>query len=293
MNMTSVCNPATKRTYSVSGPVYEGNNVWCGTGRDPELGEIFVKLLQYMPGARNAEEIRRLGRREAETMERVARCTAGVPRLYDHWDDRSRNAYVLVMQKMPGVTLRRWLEDRKPVRPDGKTVWLHSLILRQVAQILLDIHNKIPGISHRDIKPENVMIWLDQNKHWQVGLIDFGTAALNYSVAVGTYGYQPPEQMTLESTIMGSGEAKDVFALGMMWYELLTGTPADALYGAFLFDFENRCWEARPSFPPELLATEQGSRYGRLFEKMTSYDPGKRPALRDVVNRITVRRNPR
>lgn len=291
MNTVSISNQKTRRTYQVSGPVYEGNNVWCGTGRDSERGEIFVKLLQYTPGAHNAEEIRRLGKREAETMERAARCTAGVPRLYDHWDDRSRNAYVLVMQKFPGTTLRRWMEKRLPVGSDEKTVWLRSLILRQVAQILLEIHNKIPGISHRDIKPENVMIWLDEKKQWKVGLIDFGTAALNYSVAVGTYGYQSPEQMTLESTIMGTGEAKDVFALGMMWYELLTGTPADALYGEFLFDFDNRCWENRPSFPPEILATEMGSRYGRLFEKMTAFDPGKRPALRDVVNRIMVRRS--
>lgn len=289
MNQITVNNPATKRSYTLSGPVYESEAVWCGTGTDPELGEIFVKLLRYDPKG-NAPKIRELGRREADTMARAARCTGGVPKLYAHWDDRANSAYVLVMQKMPGITLRKWLSKGANAPVDGKSVWLRSLILRQIAQILLDIHNKIPGLSHRDIKPENVMIWKDANNHYQVALIDFGTAALNYSVNVGTYGYQSPEQQTLEGTIMGTGQAKDVFALGMMWYELLTNRAADELYADFIMDFDQPGWAERPSLPPQIRATENGEHYNRLFTKMTAYDPAKRPGLRDVVNGIIVRR---
>lgn len=293
MNTINVTNPATKHSYQVQGPTYETPRGWCGTGRDPEHGEIFVKLLRYEGG--NATEIRAEARREADAMERAARCTSGTPRLYDHWDDRSANAYILVMQKLPGVSLRKWLKKRTPVRTDEKTIWLHSLILRQVAQILLDIHDQIPGISHLDLKPENVMIWQNQENHWQVGLIDFGTAAMNYSVQVGTYGYQSPEQMTRYMTIMGTGESKDVFALGMMWYELLTGIPADTLYGEFCLNYDDPAagWESRPALSPQILATGMGKRYNRLLEKMTAHDPAKRPALRDVVNGIYTRRKQR
>lgn len=293
MNSVTVCDPASKRSYQAGGPVYETDDVWCGSGRDPQLGEIFVKLLRYEPRTDKAKMIRSQARQEAETMLRAARCTSGVPKLYAHWDDQAHNAYVLVMQKMPGVTLRRWLQKRSPVRADEKTLWLHTLILRQVAQILMEIHNQIPGISHRDLKPENVMIWYNQEKRWQVAVIDFGTAALNYSVRVGTYGYQSPEQVSLQSTIMGSGEAKDVFSLGMMWYELLTGTPANELYRQFRIDTQEQRWLSRPSLPDQIRATAEGERYNRLFEKMTAFDPAKRPSLRDVVNNIQYRRKTR
>lgn len=293
MNTINVTDPATKRSYQANGPLYETPRVWCGTGRDPEHGEIFVKLLRYEGG--DAAEIRTEARREADVMARAARCTSGIPKLYAHWDDRTANAYVLVMQKMPGTSLRKWLKKRTPVHSDEKTVWLHSLILRQVAQILLDIHDRIPGISHLDLKPENVMIWRNQENHWQVALIDFGTAAMSYSVQVGTYGYQSPEQTTRYKTIMGTGESKDVFALGMMWYELLTGTPADTLYGEFFANYDDpeAGWESRPSLPAQIQATDMGKRYNRLFEKMTAYDPAKRPALRDVVKGINARRKQR
>lgn len=290
MSIINLSNPKTKRSYRVNGPTYETDRVWCGTCRDPEFGELFVKLLRYDPRSENAKEIRAAARKEADTMERAARCTTGIPRLYDHWDDRDGNAYVLVMQKMPGDTLREWLDKQMPIRPDKKTIRLHSLLLKQVAQTLLDIHNKIPGISHLDLKPQNVMIWFDnQEKHWKTAIIDFGTAAMDYSVRVGTYGYQSPEQRTRQNTIMGSGESKDVFSLGMMWYELLTGIQAENVYREFERDRNDPGgeWKSRPSFPPEIQATDTGKRYNRMFEKMTAFDPERRPALRDVVRVIS------
>ena len=290
MNTTTVTNPRTKRSYRVDEQIYETNRVWCGAGRDPELGELFVKLLRYDPQSDNANEIRAAARKEADTMERAARCTTGIPKLYDHWDDKKGNVYVLVMQKMPGRDLRKWLDKRMSSRPDEKTIRVRSLILKQVAQTLMDIHNKIPGISHLDLKPQNVMIWFDdQQKHWKTAIIDFGTAAMDYSVRVGTYGYQSPEQRSRQNTIMGSGESKDVFSLGMMWYELLTGIPAEDVYSEFERDRNNPGgeWKSRPSFPPEIQATDTGKRYNRMFEKMTAFDPDKRPTLRDVVHGIS------
>lgn len=293
MQKITVTDKSTRKSYQVTGPVYETPHVWCGTGRDPELGDIFVKILRYDPNTKEGKEQHRLAKREAEVMLKAAECTKGIPKLYAHWDEPAQGRYVIVMQKMPGIPLRSWLEKRLPLQIDEKTVWLHSLILRQVAQILLEIHKKIPGISHRDVKPENIMIWLNAKHQWEVALIDFGTAALDYSVDVGTTGYQPPEQISLQDTYIGSGEAKDVFALGIMWYELLTGTRAYELMFDFYTDYDNRCWESRPSLPSEVIQTENGKRYSILFEKMTEYDPARRPSLQDIVNRIALKRRSR
>ena len=289
MRQITVINRASGRSYCFTGPIYETPTVWCGTGKDPQLGDLFVKILRYDRSTPEGQERQRIARQEAQVMLRVSQCTDRVPKLYDHWDDRSAGSYVLVMQKMPGTDLRRWLKNRPAHKINDQTVWLHSLLLRQTAQILQDIHKKIPGISHRDLKPENIMVWKDEQKHWQVGLVDFGTAALHYSVQVGTEGYQAPEQITLQDTIMGTGEAKDVFSLGIIWYELLTLTPVDDLLYEFYPDYDNRRWESRPVFPPELLATRNGKRYAALFEKMTDYDPSRRPTLRDVVNKLAAR----
>lgn len=291
MNMRSIRNQATGRCYQINGPVYETPAVWCGTGTDPQYGDIFVKLLHYghLPQEKQRQTLQ-WARDEANTMIRAAKCTDKVPKLYDHWDDRRQKMYVLVMQKMPGMTLRQWMRKKPLTQYDEKTVWLRSIILRQLAEILRDIHAQIPGISHRDLKPENVMIWLDADHKWQVGLIDFGTAALNYSVNAGTYGYQAPEQMTLSGTIMGSGAAKDVFSLGILWYELLTGKSGEDLAAEFVPSYDQPDWEERPALPTQVTATRTGRNHQRLFEKMTSFDPGKRPTLEQVVQNIPLGR---
>ena len=66
MNSVTVCDPASKRSYQAGGPVYETDDVWCGSGRDPQLGEIFVKLLRYEPRTDKAKMIRSQARQEAE-----------------------------------------------------------------------------------------------------------------------------------------------------------------------------------------------------------------------------------
>ena len=106
---------------------------------------------------------------------------------------------------------------------------------RQIAQALEIIHRA--GILHRDLKPANVMLRRDGS----LALIDFGTAKLvgqsadvtQAGMVVGTPHYMSPEQCAgLELT-----PASDLYSLGIMLYELLTGelpyqaaTPLAVLY---------------------------------------------------------------
>jgi serine/threonine-protein kinase len=91
-------------------------------------------------------------------------------------------------------------------------------IVRDVAAGLAHAHAR--GIMHRDVKPENVLIFADRH----AALADFGVSRLAPGASVrvtdaGTFGYVAPEQAYGRPRL-----ASDVFSLGLIAYELLTGT---------------------------------------------------------------------
>jgi hypothetical protein len=97
-------------------------------------------------------------------------------------------------------------------------------ILRQVCRGLAAAHDA--GIVHRDIKPDNVILVTEDNRDDVVKIVDFGIATMLTSgnsdaPAAGTPQYMAPEQ------ILGQGVdgRLDLYSLGCMAYELLTGHP--------------------------------------------------------------------
>lgn len=121
--------------------------------------------------------------------------------------------YVVVMEYVRGVTLRRALKRRSTI-PWPKAVYLTY----QVAQALEKAHQK--QVIHRDVKPENILI----TKDGRIKLTDFGIATLiartgKKNKASGTLGYMSPEQVTGRYV----DETSDIFSLGIVLYEMLTG----------------------------------------------------------------------
>src|SRR5205085_7664834 len=103
------------------------------------------------------------------------------------------------------------------------TAGLVVRLLRQVASGLDYAHRQ--GIVHRDLKPSNVMVDGDGNAF----LADFGIARTfshavrdltDRGVVLGTPGYMAPEQALGEG---GVGPASDIYSLGVLACELLTG----------------------------------------------------------------------
>jgi eukaryotic-like serine/threonine-protein kinase len=130
-------------------------------------------------------------------------------------DDRSRR--YMVLEWVDGRLLRQLLNDQK-ILPQDRAI----RITRALCDALDYIHSQ--GVVHRDLKPENIMVDKDDN----VKLIDFGIAAnagsrrltfAKLTQAMGTPDYISPEQVKGKR-----GDARsDVYSLGIMFYEMLTG----------------------------------------------------------------------
>lgn len=121
----------------------------------------------------------------------------------------------LVMELIDGGTLRELLRERGPMPPHAV-----AAVLRPICHGLGVAH--AAGLVHRDVKPENVLISDDG----EVKIADFGlvravaeAGITSTSVILGTAAYLSPEQV-------GTGESdprSDVYAVGILAYELLTG----------------------------------------------------------------------
>lgn len=127
--------------------------------------------------------------------------------------------YFLLMEYVDGVNLRQAIRAGQILAKDALG------IVTQVCDALQFAHEE--GVVHRDIKPENILI----DKRGRVKIADFGLAKLlghSFEVptltgthqVIGTPVYMAPEQM--EGT-RGVDHRADIFSLGVVFYELLTG----------------------------------------------------------------------
>lgn len=124
--------------------------------------------------------------------------------------------YEMVMEYVEGESLSDILERWRPIN--------HNLALAIVHQICLGLeHAHSKGIVHRDIKPGNLML----TQYGRIKITDFGLAKLTQGATsqtaansiLGTPLYMSPEQAFGESV----DQRSDLFSLGTVLYELLTG----------------------------------------------------------------------
>lgn len=147
---------------------------------------------------------------EARSAARLAH--PNVVNVFDQGQDDDM-AY-LVMEYLPGITLRDLLKDYRKLTPE-QTVDIMDAVLSGLAAA----HKA--GIVHRDVKPENVLLADDG----RIKISDFGLArATSANTAtgqalLGTIAYLSPELVT-----RGIADARsDIYAVGIMMYEMLTG----------------------------------------------------------------------
>jgi tetratricopeptide (TPR) repeat protein len=149
---------------------------------------------------------------------------------------------------------------------------------RRVAEALSTAHAQ--GVVHRDVKPSNVILVAGRPE--LAKLVDFGVARTRFTSAqrrvqtrtgapIGSPGYMAPEQARGDPTV---GPAADVFALGCVLYECVTGRPAFAgehlmaILAKLVLEDPPHASEIAPNVPPEL---------DDLLARMLAKDVDQRP----------------
>jgi serine/threonine protein kinase len=245
--------------YEILGKMREGGMGTIYRVRHRLLDEIrVVKVLK--PQALSDEEMKRRFVEEARTATRLKHPNIGT--IHDFALDEEGKAY-LVMEYIDGVNL---VELLKKQGPPGLALSLE--IAHQTLLALGYLHRK--NIVHRDIAPDNLMLTHDEDNLPAVKLIDLGIAKAldrpgeltSTGIFLGKLKYASPEQFgSLQSGEKLDGRS-DIYSLGVVLYELLTGvhpfvgeSPTELLR-AHLFDpplaFEKTDRDGR--IPPELRA---------------------------------------
>jgi serine/threonine protein kinase/Tfp pilus assembly protein PilF len=241
---------------------------------------------------------------------REARAVSGlshphIATLYDYGETDGGQPFI-VMELVKGETLSHLLAS-------GQLTLLRAVeIIRDVAEALDEAHHH--GIVHRDVKPSNVLI----NARNQVKVLDFGlvkhlseehsdsavdhdartllTAHTQSGMVIGTPLYLSPEQ----AKGLPVDARSDLFALGAVLYECITGKPAFS--GATVVEIAahvilgnpTKPSEINPNVPPELnritlkaLAKKPEERYQTASELIADLD-GVRDSLKDLDHAQTV-----
>ncbi len=181
---------------------------------------------------------------------------------------------VMALEFLEGPTLRQLIADR------GRLSWTEAAaIVVQIAAGLSAAHCQSPPIVHRDLKPENVIVLPDG----RVKVMDFGIAKVLEAMrkgtthSVGTLQYMSPEQIDAGDV----GPAADLYALGLVFYELLAGHPP--FCSASPRELLNQhCTEPPPPLPEDI---RRGLPRGveRLVFNLLAKQPSERPESATAV----------
>jgi serine/threonine protein kinase len=145
----------------------------------------------------------------------------------------------LVLEYVDGTPLSEAVAQRRFAQGEVKAIVLDLLA------VVTWLHGLAPPLLHRDIKPSNVIL----RPNGTVALIDFGVATdavdrtFQHTMAVGTLGYQAPEQIAGEPI-----PASDVYSVGVLALELLTRTPPRTLLSGQTLRWEGSAKHLDPAW---------------------------------------------
>jgi serine/threonine protein kinase len=203
--------------------------------------EVAIKVMQASPGS--AVEARERFLRESRACAQLRH--PNIVGILDFDFDASNQPF-MVMEMLSGPSLREEIDLEAPMAAARV-----AAILGPVASALQLAHDR--GITHRDLKPANIVVHRYESGERVYKVIDFGLASLKAAsdetrltdpaFFLGTMAYAAPEQMRGEPVT----PATDVYALGVIAYEMLTGSrPFDSGNRATLI---NQLLTVRPASP--------------------------------------------
>jgi serine/threonine-protein kinase len=259
--MTSVAGAGVSLAgrYRLGEPVASGGagQVWRAVDLVLER-PVAVKLLR--PEAAGDPEARARFRAEARNASRLSH--SAVTQVYDYGEDGSLGVPFLVMELVDGPSLAEVL-TAGPLDP-GQAMD----VVAQVAAGLHAAHSA--SLVHQDVKPANLLITVDG----QVKITDFGLASVTRAapltatgILIATPAYLAPERATGGPAT----PASDLYSLGVVGYECLTGAPP--FRGPVLEVVEAHLRRPLPALPAAVP-----TQIGALVAALTDKNPGNRPA---------------
>jgi serine/threonine protein kinase len=256
--------PAAEAPGTVIGPykllqqVGEGGMgvVWTAQQTEPVKRVVAVKLIK---AGMDSKQV--IARFEAERQALALMDHPNIARVTDAGTTGAGRPY-FVMDLVKGAPITRYCDD-------------HRLTPRQRLELFLPVcqaihHAHQKGVIHRDIKPSNVLVALDDGKPVPK-VIDFGVAkaagqsltdktlVTGFGAIVGTLEYMSPEQAEINQLDVDT--RSDIYSLGVLLYELLTGSPPFSrteLDRAGMLEMLRVIREQEPSKPSTKLSTAEG-----------------------------------
>ncbi len=227
----------------------------CLCERGPEKQQVVLKILK----GEGSGDSDLLARFVQEYFAASSIDSPYVAKVFEHGFSET-HAYI-VMEYFPAGDLRARIQRERPGVEET------FLIIASILAALTSVH--AAGIIHRDLKPANVMFRDDGT----IALVDFGSARRDADpvaktlagVVIGTPYYLSPEQ-ALGGT---ADERSDLYSVGVMLYELLTGQRMYAA-GTLVALFEMHKTAPIPKLPAEL------AKHQRFLERLVAKNPADR-----------------
>jgi tetratricopeptide (TPR) repeat protein/serine/threonine protein kinase len=260
----TVDQPIPERAGTVIGPyklleqVGEGGmgSVWMAQQQEPVKRLVAVKLIK---AGMDSKQV--LARFEAERQALALMDHSNIARVLDGGSTGAGRPY-FVMELVKGVPITRYCDA-------------HRLTPRQRLELFVSVcqavqHAHQKGIIHRDLKPSNVLVALSDGKPVPK-VIDFGVAkaagqsltdktlVTGFGNIIGTLEYMSPEQAEINQLDVDT--RSDIYSLGVLLYELLTGSPPfrrQELEEAGMLEMLRVIREQEPTRPSTRLSTSDG-----------------------------------
>ncbi|NOY00286.1 MAG: serine/threonine protein kinase [Verrucomicrobia bacterium] len=267
-NLKTPESPRQLGPYRIIKAIGEGGmgQVYLADQQEPVKRQVAVKIVR--PGM-GSEEI--IARFEAERQALAVMDHPNIARVFDAGTEEGSGLPYFVMELVKGKSITEYCDEEKLTTRERLELFI------QLCRAVQHAHQK--GVVHRDLKPNNILVEKRDGKPFPK-IIDFGIAkAVGQGLTeetlltqagqlVGTPQYMSPEQAEFGATDIDT--RSDIYALGVLLYELLTGDPPlkiGDLRKAGLDEILRIVREEEPSLPSKALEGMASGSLTTLAEK--------------------------